>query len=155
MFTKKQKIALIITCILSITITATASIVLLKPNNLNDFKEYVRNYKINFEHYILDKNEDTYKDLIAESEEAISNKDDKKILELKPKLKELEKKVIAEDTDLINSGLQEVKSIDISNLPEDKKKRIDSLLSEVDTLCSEKNFLKANTNIVQAKTAAK
>lgn len=163
MFSKQQKIIIItLLCLIVIGIGWFSAIIFFtptntnnfeKPTNTNDFETSLRDYKANFQNYVLGNNEATYKDLIAQSEQAILNKDDKKILELKPALKALEDKVISENTNATNTSLQQLKSIDISKLPEDKKKQIESLINEISPTIGSKNFVKANASIEQAKVS--
>lgn len=161
MFTKRQKVIIItLVCLIISGIVGFGTAIFLieknkngskEANNSNNFETYLNGYKASFQNYILGSNEGTYKDLIAQSEQAINSKDDAKILELKPKLKELEDKVTTENTNALNTSLEQLKTIDISKLPEDKKKNITSLINEISTTIGAKNFVKANSNIEQTK----
>lgn len=161
MFTKRQKVIIItlICLILSGIVGFGTAIFLIQKNNTgsqstnnsNNFETYLNSYKASFQNYILGNNEANYKDLLSQSGQAINSKDDTKILELKPKLKELEDKVTTENTNALNTSLEQIKTIDISKLPQDKKSNIDSLFNEISTTIAAKNFVKANSNIEQTK----
>ena len=155
MFNKKQKIIIISFCIVSIIVLCIGSIVFYnfgkKANNIAEFQTYLNEYQVNSQKYILGKNESIHTGLINESVNAITKKDANKTVELKSKLKQLEGKIVAENTDSLNNGLKKIAGIDISKLSENKKKEITSMLKKISVLISNKKFRSASTNLEEVR----
>lgn len=116
-------------------------------DDMATFSTDIVTLKENADDYILGSYETEYKKLISEIEDAIESKDKEKSEELLGKLKDLEKKVIAENKEMCTSYIDKIKSINIDSLDDDKKKEIKSSIDDIEKLISENKFKAAKDNL--------
>lgn len=104
-------------------------------NKINNFSSYISEYKQEISNYYLSDNQKNYDNLIAEAEQAIDDKDYKKISSLTSSLSEFKEKILAENNDslsnfsnYINTYKEEITNYNL----DDSKEKYDSLISEAE-----------------------
>lgn len=117
--------------------------------NISEFSNYFNEYKQGITTYIVNDNQEKYENLIKESEKVISDKDYKKIEELKLKLNQFEEKLLEINYELANKNIKELESLDISKLND--KNSILSKIEDVKKLINENKFIKANEGFIELK----
>lgn len=89
----------------------------LKINRIiNDFNNYVVEYKDGVRTYLLNTNEEKYQNLINKCNQIIANKEYKEVEGLKEELNQFKENLTDSNTELINKGISELEAIDISKL---------------------------------------
>ena len=112
-------------------------------NKINNFSSYISEYKQEISNYYLSDNQKNYDNLIAEAEQAIDDKDYKKISSLTSSLSEFKEKILAENNDslsnfsnYINTYKEEITNYNL----DDSKEKYDSLISEAEQTVTNKNY---------------
>ena len=112
-------------------------------NKINNFSSYISEYKQEISNYYLSDNQKNYDNLIAEAEQAIDDKDYKKISSLTSSLSEFKEKILAENNDslsnfsnYINTYKEEITNYNL----DDSKEKYDSLISEAEQAVTNKNY---------------
>lgn len=116
---------------------------ILNKNNdiIANFSNYLDSYKNELSTFNLNDNQESYNNLILESEQAISDKNYKNIDSLSYQLNQLKEVIINKNIEVINDKLSELESIDISKISD--KGSITSQFEEIKKLRDEKQFIKA------------
>lgn len=123
-------------------------------NKINEFSSYINEYKQEIINYSLGDKQESYDNLITESEQAITNKDYKKIASLTSSLNELKENILSENNDNINNFSNYINTYkeEIANYNlDDSKEKYDSLISEAEQAIANKDYknvesLKSNLN---------
>ena len=120
----------------------------LKENILNknndiivNFSNYLDSYKNEFSTFNLNDNQESYNNLILESEKTISDKNYKSLDSLITKLKKFKENILSKNIQDLNSNISELESIDVSKIS--NKDFIINKLEEIKKLRDEKQFIKA------------
>ena len=112
-------------------------------NKVNEFSNYINEYKQEIINYSLGDKQESYDNLITESEQAITNKDYKKIASLTSSLNELKENILSENNDKINNFSNYINTYkeEIANYNlDDSKEKYDSLISEAEQAVINKSY---------------
>lgn len=113
---------------------------------LNEFQSYLQKYDSSTRDYNLLSYVDTLNDLKKESYDIINNKKVDKVESNRENLENLKKKLIDENTILLNDKLEDIKSnIKISN--EKESKRLESEYKIVELLIKDEKFIEAEEGL--------
>ncbi|MGL5352648.1 MAG: hypothetical protein ACRDA5_04905 [Clostridium sp.] len=116
---------------------------------IGQFSTYVAEYKQIITTCILNDNQETYEKLIIESEQAMLDKDSKKVKELELQLNQFKEDLLESNSDLTNKNIAELDAIDINKL--DDKELIISKIDAIKNLRDKNNFINANTEFIALK----
>lgn len=112
-------------------------------NKINEFSSYINKYKQEMSNYSLGDKQESYDNLITESEQIIANKDYKKIDSLTSRLNELKENIIDKNNENINSFIDYINTYkeEMSNYNlDDSKEKYNSLISEVEQAIANKDY---------------
>ncbi len=147
---KKNKKYIIILIVVIVAIAGFVSYTYFKGNRIiNDFSNYVVEYKDGISKFFLNSNEEKYKDLINKCDQIIANKEYKKVEGLKEELSQFKVNLTDSNVELINKGISELEAIDISKL-QDKDLLINKI-EELKSLRDKKEFVDGNEKIKALK----
>lgn len=116
-----------------------------------EFTDYIQTRKESSNEYILGEFESTYNDLLTESAQAIIDKNKDEFEELKSEIKDLDEKIINDNTEICNKKLEETKAIDIGTLDDAKKSEVQEKFNEIDELIKSMKFSSANNSLDSLK----
>lgn len=141
---KKKKVITIISSIL-ILIICIGGVVIYKNIKINkqieEFNIYVDEAKTEMAYYIIEDNKEKYDELIEMAEKIINNKNIKKITSFKKEFNTLKEDIIKNNEELLNTAINEVEGIDISNLED--KELIQQQIEEIINIKKENKFIEA------------
>lgn len=116
-----------------------------------EFTDYIQTRKESSNEYILGEFESTYNDLMTESAQAIIDKNKDEFEELKSEIKDLDEKVIKDNTESCNKKLEEIKATDMAALDDAKKSEVQEKFNEVSELIKSMRFSSANDSLDSLK----
>lgn len=147
---KKNKKYIIILIVVIVAIAGFVSYTYFKGNRIiNDFSNYVVEYKDGISKFLLNSNEEKYKDLINKCDQIIANKEYKKVEGLKEELNQFKDNLTDSNVEIINKGISELEAIDISKL-QDKDLLINKI-EELKSLRDKKEFVDGNEKLKALK----
>lgn len=117
---------------------------------VTDFNKYLIAYQEKINTYIFTDNKENYESIIKESDQAILDKDSKKIEELKLTLNQFKEDLLKTNSELVNKNISELESMDISTL--DDKESMLPKIEEIKKLRDKNQFIKANEDFILLKT---
>lgn len=112
-------------------------------NKLNNFSSYINEYKQEISNCYFSDSQENYYNLIAEAEQAIADKDYRKIDSLTSSLNKLKEKILAQNNDNINNFTSYLNTYkeELSNYNlDDSKEKYDGLTSEAEQAIINKNY---------------
>ncbi|WP_346846751.1 hypothetical protein [uncultured Clostridium sp.] len=147
---KNNKKYIIILIVAIFAITGVVSYTYLKGNRIiNDFSNYVVEYKDGISKFLLNSNEEKYQALINKCDQIIVNKEYKKVEGLKEELNQFKDNLTNSNIELINKGISELEAIDISKLKD--KDLIINKIEELKSLRDKKEFVDGNEKLKALK----
>jgi len=147
---KNNKKYIIILIVAIVAIAGVVGYTYLKGNRIiNDFSNYVVEYKDGISTFLLNSNEEKYQELINKCDQIIVNKEYKKVEGLKEELNQFKDNLTDSNIELINKGISELEAIDISNL-QDKDLLINKI-EELKSLRDKKEFVDGNEKLIALK----
>lgn len=112
-------------------------------NKINNFSSYINEYKQEISNYYFSDSQENYDNLIAEAEQAIADKDYKKIASLTSSLNEFKEKILAQNNDNINNFTSYLNTYkeELSNYNlDDSKEKYNGLISEAEQAITNKDY---------------
>ncbi|WP_346870303.1 hypothetical protein, partial [Clostridium sp. UBA5119] len=147
---KNNKKYIIILIVVIVAIVGVVSYTNLKGNRIiNDFSNYVVEYKDGISTFLLNSNEEKYQDLINKCDQIIVNKEYKKVEGLKEELNQFKDNLTNSNIELINKGISELEAIDISKLKD--KDLLINKIEELKSLRDKKEFVDGNEKLKALK----
>ncbi len=147
---KNNKKYIIILIVAIFAITGVAGYTYLKGNRIiNDFSNYVVEYKDGISKFLLNSNEEKYQALINKCDQIIVNKEYKKVEGLKEELNQFKDNLTNSNIELINKGISELEAIDISKLKD--KDLLINKIEELKSLRDKKEFVDGNEKLEALK----
>lgn len=147
---KNNKKYIIILIVAIFAIAGVVSYTYLKGNRIiNDFSNYVVEYKDGISKFLLNSNEEKYQALINKCDQIIVNKEYKKVEGLKEELNQFKDNLTNSNIELINKGISELEAIDISKLKD--KDLLINKIEELKSLRDKKEFVDGNEKLKALK----
>ena len=147
---KNNKKYIMILIVVIVAIAGVVSYTYLKGNRIiNDFNNYVVEYKDGISKFLLNSNEEKYKELINKCDQIIVNKEYKKVEGLKEELDKFKDNLTDSNIELINKGISELEAIDISKLND--KDLLVNKIEELKNLRDKKEFVNGNEKLIALK----
>ncbi len=147
---KNNKKYIMILIVVIVAIVGVVSYTNYKRNRIiNDFSNYVVEYKDDISTFLLNTNEEKYQDLINKCDQIIVNKEYKKVEVLKEELNHFKDNLTDINIELINKGISELEAIDISKL--DDKDLLVNKIEELKSLRDKKEFVDGNEKLIALK----
>jgi hypothetical protein len=107
-------------------------------------------YKDGISTFLLNSNEEKYKELINKCDQIIVNKEYKKVEGLKEELNQFKDNLTDSNIELINKGISELEAIDISKLHD--KDLLVNKIKELKSLRDKKEFVDGNEKLIALKS---
>ena len=147
---KNNKKYIMILIVVIVAIAGVVSYTYLKGNRIiNDFNNYVVEYKDGISKFLLNSNEEKYKELINKCDQIIVNKEYKKVEGLKEEIDKFKYNLTDSNIELINKGISELEAIDISKLND--KDLLVNKIEELKNLRDKKEFVNGNEKLIALK----